>query len=205
LRAAAAQARDWVDSPQETATRLLLLRAGYAEPRTNHRVWDEVKRKEYYLDLSYPERKVAIEYDGAHHFTPEQARQDHGKDAALHREGWTVIRILAEDLDEPATFFAQLDAALRATEASCARRSRTGSAARVNGAGDAPEWIRSAPEESDGIVRAVRIWSCGRCPPPRRTPSRRQAVRAGAPAADNRCVRRHARPFSRFRSGMDGI
>src|SRR5699024_10242637 len=50
LRAAAAQARDWVDSPQETATRLLLLRAGFDEPRTNHRVWDEVKRKEYYLD-----------------------------------------------------------------------------------------------------------------------------------------------------------
>src|SRR5699024_4385809 len=118
LRIAAAQARDWVDSPQETATRLLLLRAGYDEPRTNHRFWDEVKRKEYYLDLSYPERKVAIEYDGKHHFTPEQARQDHGKDAALHREGWTVIRILAEDLAEPATFFAQLDAALGATGAS---------------------------------------------------------------------------------------
>src|SRR5699024_11621365 len=76
LRAAAAQARDWVNSPQETATRLLLLRAGYDEPRTNHRFWDEVKRKEYYLDLSYPEQKIAIEYDGKHHFTPEQARSD---------------------------------------------------------------------------------------------------------------------------------
>src|SRR5699024_12358098 len=108
-RTAAALARAWAASPQATAPRLLLLRAGYDEPRTNHRFWDEVKRKEYYLDLSYPERKVAIEYDGKHHFTPEQARQDHGKNAALHRAGWTVIRILADDLVEPATFFAQPD------------------------------------------------------------------------------------------------
>lgn len=112
LRAAAAQARDWVDSPQETRTRLMLLRAGYEEPVTNHRVWDSVKRKECYLDLSYPERKIAIEYDGKHHFMPEQARKDHGKDAALHRGGWTVIRILAEDLDESASFFALLEEAL---------------------------------------------------------------------------------------------
>ncbi|ASK66381.1 DUF559 domain-containing protein [Brachybacterium avium] len=112
LRAAAAEARDWVDSPQETRTRLMLRRAGYAEPMTNHRVWDGVKRKAYYLDLSYPERRIAIEYDGKHHFTPEQARKDHGKDATLHRGGWTVLRILAEDLEDPASFFALLDEAL---------------------------------------------------------------------------------------------
>lgn len=114
LRAAAAQARDWVDSPQETRTRLMLLRAGYDEPVTNHRVWDAVKRKEYYLDLSYPEQKIAIEYDGKHHFTQEQAHKDHGKDAALHRGGWTVIRILAEDLKDSTSFFALLDEALGA-------------------------------------------------------------------------------------------
>lgn len=122
LRAAAAQARDWVDSPQETRTRLMLLRAGYEEPVTNHRVWDPVKRKEYYLDLSYAERKIAIEYDGKHHFSPEQARRDHGKDASLHRGGWTVIRILAEDLDDPSSFFAQLDEALGATGSGRAAR-----------------------------------------------------------------------------------
>ena len=117
-RAAAAQARDWVDSPQETRTRLMMLRAGYEEPVTNHRVVDLVKKKEYYLDLSYPERKIAIEYDGKQHFTPEQALRDHGKDASLHRGGWTVIRILARDLEEPETFFAQLDEARGASAAS---------------------------------------------------------------------------------------
>lgn len=115
LRAAAREARDWVDSPQETRTRLVLLRAGYEEPVTNYRVVVEAKRrKEYFIDLAFPLQKIAIEYDGKDHFTPEQARKDHGKDAALHREGWTVLRIAAEDLKDPAPFFELLDEALGA-------------------------------------------------------------------------------------------
>ncbi|MGP9538634.1 endonuclease domain-containing protein [Brachybacterium sp. AOP43-C2-M15] len=115
LRAAARDARDWVDSPQETRSRLLLQRAGYEEPVTNHRIVDPVTSREYFLDLAYPERMIAIEYDGAQHFTPEQARADHGKDAVLHREGWTVLRIVASDLRDPAPFLALLDDALGGT------------------------------------------------------------------------------------------
>jgi hypothetical protein len=115
LRAAAGEARDWVDSPQETRTRLMLLRAGYEEPVANHRVvTGTTRRKEYFIDLAYPAKRIAIEYDGKYHFTPEQARKDHGKDAALHREGWTVLRMAAEDLEDPAPFLELLDAALDA-------------------------------------------------------------------------------------------
>lgn len=115
LRAAAREARDWVDSPQETRARLMLLRAGYEEPVANYRVVIEAKkRKEYFIDLAYPAQKIAIEYDGKDHFTPEQARKDHGKDAALHRAGWTVLRIAVEDLKVPAPFYELLDDALGA-------------------------------------------------------------------------------------------
>jgi very-short-patch-repair endonuclease len=49
----------------------------------------------YFLDMAYPERKVAVEYDGREHLTPERARRDLSRQAYLTREGWTVVRFPA--------------------------------------------------------------------------------------------------------------
>ncbi|WP_083713772.1 endonuclease domain-containing protein [Brachybacterium sp. P6-10-X1] len=114
LRAAIRDAGDWVDSPRETATRLLLLRHGYPEPEANWPVTDPVTGMEYWVDLAYVQRRIAIEYDGKDHFTPEQQRKDHRKDELLHRLGWTVLRITVEDHRNPGDFFALLDEHIRA-------------------------------------------------------------------------------------------
>lgn len=116
VRAAVRDARDRVDSPRETMTRLMVVRAGYPEPETNRPLRDPVTGKEYWIDLAYPAWKIAIEYDGKRHFTAEQARKDHTKDELLHREGWAVLRITVEDHKDSKDFFALLDASIRTAD-----------------------------------------------------------------------------------------
>ena len=66
-RSAAALVRRGVDSPPETRLRLLLCLAGLPEPEVDHRIYSEVGQLLYRFDLSYPQIKLAIEYDGRHH------------------------------------------------------------------------------------------------------------------------------------------
>ncbi len=47
----------------------------------------------YVLDFYCPEEKLAVELDGAHHFTPEGLQHDEKRDAFLKRRGITVLRI----------------------------------------------------------------------------------------------------------------
>jgi hypothetical protein len=118
LRAAVAEARERVWSPRETHMHLLLRRHGRPSPAMNHPITDPATGIVYYVDLAYPRLRIAIEYDGQDHLTDaDRVKADHGKSAALHAEGWTVIRAYAADLHEPTDLLARLDHAL-ATSAS---------------------------------------------------------------------------------------
>lgn len=113
LRLAARDARDAVDSPRETATRLLLMRRGFPEPETNRPVVDPATGVEYFLDLSYDRWKIAIEYDGKDHFDPERVKRDRYKDEVLHDQGWSVLRLTSHDHRDPGNFLARLRAKIR--------------------------------------------------------------------------------------------
>jgi very-short-patch-repair endonuclease len=57
----------------------------------------------YRLDLAYPDRLLAMEYDGDEHRTQARARRDLEREAALVRLGWTVLRFDARTvLHDPA-------------------------------------------------------------------------------------------------------
>ncbi len=77
------------DSPMETRIRVVLVRAGLPSPVLQHPVGP------YLLDLAYPDRMLAIEYDGREHLTPERARRDLARQAYLTRAGWEVLRFPA--------------------------------------------------------------------------------------------------------------
>lgn len=88
-----------VDSPPETRIRLLLLRAGLPCPAVNLDVFDDAGGWLARPDLSYPELKIAIEYDGDHHRTGKhQWRRDRARDENLRHAGWIVITLTADDL-----------------------------------------------------------------------------------------------------------
>lgn len=101
------------ESPYETLTRLMLVRGGLPPPQTQIEVVDEWGSTVAYLDMGWRDKKVAVEYDGAHHWTDaRQRRRDIERWAQLQALGWIVIRISSDMLRTPATVVARVRAAL---------------------------------------------------------------------------------------------
>ncbi|MWB99954.1 DUF559 domain-containing protein [Agromyces seonyuensis] len=93
LLAARADLRAGSHSPQETRTRLVLIRAGLPEPELNAAI---VLRDGRVVvgDLVYRRWRVLVEYDGAQHRTDDrQWQRDVGRLNDLAADGWLVIRI----------------------------------------------------------------------------------------------------------------
>jgi very-short-patch-repair endonuclease len=102
LRRALEAVRARTDSPMETMLRLAIVRAGLPEPHVNYRV--DLGEHAVHLDLAYPDRRVAIEYDGDHHRT--NARQFHLDVDRLWRiesGGWRIVRVNRSHLSAGAT------------------------------------------------------------------------------------------------------
>ncbi|SLF53557.1 cullin, a subunit of E3 ubiquitin ligase [Mycobacteroides abscessus subsp. bolletii] len=85
------------ESPWETRTRLIVVRAGFPAPQTQlvvrNRFGDFVAR----LDMGWADRKVGIEFDGAQHWTSAQQRtRDIDRSTELADEGWRIIRVSSD-------------------------------------------------------------------------------------------------------------
>jgi len=102
LREAVALVRPRTDSPMETTLRLAIVRAGLPEPSVNYRI-DVGAAGAAHLDMAYPSRRIAIEYDGDHHRTDR--RQFHIDGDRLWRiqsQGWQVIRVNRSHMSDDA-------------------------------------------------------------------------------------------------------
>ena len=98
IRAALPLARELVESPKESETRLIVVGAGLPEPIVQFEV-REGARLVARVDLAYPEWKIAIEYEGdGHRADREQWRRDIQRQRELEARGWIVIRLTQEDL-----------------------------------------------------------------------------------------------------------
>lgn len=104
--------RTAVDSPTESAVRVLVVGAGFPEPMTNCPV--QVADRLLHADMGYPELKIAIEYEGLQHFMdPKEIRHDEIRRAKLEDAGWRVLRVMNDDLLDPSYFLQQLAKAFR--------------------------------------------------------------------------------------------
>lgn len=109
VRRALRDAREGVESPKETELRMLLVAAGFAEPRINVTVVARGSSERFRLDLSYRVPQIAIEYDGDWHRTDRRRfRRDRRKDDVLHELGWHVVRATDQDLQDPRHLLARL-------------------------------------------------------------------------------------------------
>ncbi len=100
VREALKHAREKVESPKETETRLLLVNAGMHEPEIQFEV-RVGRRLIARTDLAYPELKIAIEYEGdGHRRSKEQWRVDIRRQRELATRGWIVVRLTQADLDD---------------------------------------------------------------------------------------------------------
>lgn len=85
-------------SPKETWLRLLLIDAGYPRPVTQIPVVDDAGHTFAYIDMGWPELKIAVEYDGDQH-RKDRTRYvwDERRIRKLRKLGWIHIKVIAED------------------------------------------------------------------------------------------------------------
>lgn len=91
--------RTGADSAPETMMRLQLIRAGLPEPVLNLVLRNGLGYPVLWPDAAYPEQRIAIQYDGAHHGDPEQYRRDITRLAVTEALGWSEVRVQQGDLD----------------------------------------------------------------------------------------------------------
>jgi len=85
------------DSPPESHLRLLLLDDGLPRPTTQLPIRNEHGTRVALADMGWPEWRVALEYDGIHHFEdPHQRARDRDKANELQRLGWRLICVTAD-------------------------------------------------------------------------------------------------------------
>jgi AbiEi antitoxin C-terminal domain len=110
-RTAVALADGLAESPQETRLRLLLGRSALPAPVAQYTVRDDdgfVAR----VDLAWPDRRVALEYEGRWHGERQNVARDRRRLNRLTAAGWTVVFVTAEDLADPVQLVARVGAAL---------------------------------------------------------------------------------------------
>lgn len=102
--------RPW--SEAERDTHRLLRNAGITGFRTNFRV--ETRGHRYYLDVAFPDRRLALEIDGwAHHRGKESFVNDRWRLARVAAAGWTILPFAASAIAaEPDEVVALVRAAL---------------------------------------------------------------------------------------------
>jgi hypothetical protein len=105
--------RERVDSEPETRLRLLMVLAGLPEPEVDIQVVDADGQIRYRLDSGFRAQRLAIEYDGRWHDTPEQRERDEERRSNLRGEGWSFLIVTADDLfGQPAVTLTRLATAM---------------------------------------------------------------------------------------------
>ena len=93
---------DYVDpaaeSPRESMMRYVLWRAGYVDLKPNVDIHSASGQFIARGDLVDADRKIVVEYDGAHHLTRSGQASDADRRLRLSSEGWMEVTVVAEDL-----------------------------------------------------------------------------------------------------------
>jgi len=99
------------ESPMETRLRLLLVEAGLPRPAAQVALTDERGSFVGRVDLYYPERRLAVEYDGGTH--RQSLGADNRRQNRLLASGYRLLRFSAGDVyDSPEALVDQVRAAL---------------------------------------------------------------------------------------------
>jgi hypothetical protein len=114
LRSTLALVDGGAESPFESLTRILLQNNGFPPVQTQIEVFDECGRLFARLDMGWPEYRVGVDFDGAHHWTDAKQRSwDIERYAKLPELGWLDERLTSGILlNRPRPFLDRVGAAL---------------------------------------------------------------------------------------------
>jgi hypothetical protein len=99
------------ESPQETRVRLLIARSTLPAPIAQYTVRHD-GRFVARVDFAWPDRRIALEYDGLWHAEDGQFARDRQRLNGLRAAGWQVIHVTAADLRDPRRLLALIAEAL---------------------------------------------------------------------------------------------
>lgn len=100
------------ESPRESIMRVLLVEVGIIHAVPQFVVTDKKGRFVARVDLGFVEERVAIEYDGAHHLTPQRQALDALRRQRLEMLGWLVVTVNREDIHRPQRLITRVRTAL---------------------------------------------------------------------------------------------
>jgi len=106
LRSAVRLADPRTESPMETRLRIQLVRARLPRPYVQVELHDAAGKFIGRVDLYYPDRRLAIEYDGENH--KERLVSDLRRQNALVNAGYHLLRFTVADLRAPRSVIAQV-------------------------------------------------------------------------------------------------
>ena len=101
------------ESPYESLTRMLLIKAGFPRPQTQIRVIDN-DGTVWRIDMGWREYLVGVDFEGAHHWTNSKQRtKDVVRYAVLPELGWIDVRLTSGIYhNSPQSFLDRVGAAL---------------------------------------------------------------------------------------------
>jgi hypothetical protein len=114
-RRAASFVRAEVDSAMESRLRMLIVLAGLPEPVINPKIYWSDGRVRWRFDLSYPEFRLIIEYDGLQHREdPGQWATDVSRRDWMDAKQWRIVVVIANGIFRtPATTLGRIIAVMR--------------------------------------------------------------------------------------------
>ena len=86
------------ESVMETRLRIVLVDGGLPRPVSQFSVRTAGGILVARVDLAYPRARLALEYDGSHHFDGEFSRRDRRRDLALDELDWQTMRFTGDDV-----------------------------------------------------------------------------------------------------------
>ena len=106
---------DRSDSPPESAFRVRFAHAGFPPPAVNRDAFDDAGRFLGMPDLSFPEYRVAFDYEGDHHRTdPVQWAKDLKRAPRFENADWAYLLGGSADYADPGELLANVARRLRA-------------------------------------------------------------------------------------------
>ena len=99
----------------ESRLRMLMVLAGLPEPTVNHQIHCADGRVRFRFDLSFPEFRLIIEYDGRQHADNDsQWGSDIGRREWLDHNDWRIVVIVAKHIYRtPALTLSRICSAMR--------------------------------------------------------------------------------------------
>jgi very-short-patch-repair endonuclease len=92
---------DRSESRPESILRVIIVQGGLPTPLVNHQIVDSMSGRQVRPDFRFDEYKTVLEYQGDYHRTKIQWRKDMTRRSRLEADGWKVMELNWDDLQEP--------------------------------------------------------------------------------------------------------